>query len=232
MTETATATSYAAEQWDDLYRNGRYRDEPPVPFVGTILDSLNDVDRKGYGLYVGCGNGRNYLPLVAAGLKLHGIDVSREGIRQIRTMIPDTENSTFVGDFGNYQGANVFRYIVAIQVFQHGDRSTTDNLFERSAEALQPGGKLFLRVNSSSPNLIHKHRVVEGNKRTGKTVLYKEGPKAGQQVHYYAQPELANLAGKHGFSIIQPMAEVIEQRQPPLKGHWAQWETIWQKEKP
>jgi len=230
MTGTAT-TAHAAEQWDDLYQHGRYHDEPPIPFTDVILENLDENDREGHGLYVGCGNGRNYLPLVAVGLKLHGMDISREGIGQVRTAMPKTKTSTFVGDFGRYTGAKVFRYIAAIQVFQHGDRAITDNLFERSAEALQPGGKLFLRVNSSSPNLIYKHRVIEGNKRTGKTVLYEEGPKTGQQIHYYSKPELEAISERHNFSIIRPLVEVIENRQPPLRGHWTQWETIWRKGK-
>jgi 2-polyprenyl-3-methyl-5-hydroxy-6-metoxy-1,4-benzoquinol methylase len=216
-------------QWDNLYKNGRYQGEPPVQFVETILENLDEDERQGYGLYVGCGNGRNYIPLLAAGLKLHGMDVSREGIQQIRDHLPETENSTFVGDFGDYIGANVFRYIVGIQVFQHGDRATTDNLFQHGAMALQPGGKLFLRTNSSSPNLIYKHQVVEGNKKTGKTVLYEEGPKKGQLVHYYSKSELVALADKYGFSVIKPLVEIVEQREPPLQGRWAQWESIWQK---
>ena len=36
------------------------------------------------GLYVGCGNGRNFLPLVDSGLELHGLDVSGESLRQLQ----------------------------------------------------------------------------------------------------------------------------------------------------
>jgi predicted TPR repeat methyltransferase len=231
MSETATA--HAAKQWDELYRDGRYHGDEPVPFVNTILENLDDDDRKGYGMYIGCGNGRNYLPLFSAlGTNLRGIDISEEGIRQIHEREPATIDSAHVRNFANYAGASVFRYIVSIQVFQHGDRSSAEDYFQRSAEALQPGGKLFLRVNSSSPNLIYRHQVIEGNKATGKTVLYEDGPKKGQQIHYYSKPELTDMAKRHGFSIIRPLVEVTEKRRPPLRGHWAQWETIWQKGQP
>ena len=61
-----------AERWDAEYRTGRYVDEPPLAFVDTILAVLatRPAARAGAGLYVGCGNGRNYLPLVDGGLTL------------------------------------------------------------------------------------------------------------------------------------------------------------------
>src|SRR2546422_750085 len=65
-----------ASRWDDEYRNQRYANEPPLPFVDRILETLRADDAAGHGtgLYVGCGNGRNYLPLVDAGLELFGLD--------------------------------------------------------------------------------------------------------------------------------------------------------------
>lgn len=58
-----------AARWDAEYREGRYLQEPPIPFVEQILTVLLDhrVMLPGIGLYIGCGNGRNYLPLVEAG---------------------------------------------------------------------------------------------------------------------------------------------------------------------
>src|SRR2546426_7834396 len=74
-----------ASRWDDEYRTQRYANEPPLPFVDRILETLRADDSAGHGtgLYVGCGNGRNYLPLVDAGLELFGLDVSPEAIKQL-----------------------------------------------------------------------------------------------------------------------------------------------------
>ena len=90
-----TALSYARRQWaapgavgaswDAEYRRGRYAGEPPIAFVETIVATLQAEPAlwRGRGLYVGCGNGRNYLPLVDAGAELEGIDLSREAITQL-----------------------------------------------------------------------------------------------------------------------------------------------------
>ena len=58
-----------AARWNDDYRAGRYQADPPVAFVADILAMLAAYPKlaSGRGLYVGCGNGRNYLPLRDAG---------------------------------------------------------------------------------------------------------------------------------------------------------------------
>ena len=55
-------TQAAAAAWDAEYSAGRYAGEPPVPFVTDILDTAR-AHGLAEGLYIGCGTGRNYLPL-------------------------------------------------------------------------------------------------------------------------------------------------------------------------
>ncbi len=52
----------ASLRWDTEYKQGRYTAEPPLPFVEQIIDMLQNQRSlfDGTGLYVGCGNGRNY----------------------------------------------------------------------------------------------------------------------------------------------------------------------------
>jgi hypothetical protein len=62
-------TERLAARWDAEYRRGRYRDEPPVAMTGTIT---RHAERLGItsGVYIGCGNGRNFVPLRRSGLDL------------------------------------------------------------------------------------------------------------------------------------------------------------------
>src|SRR5215510_9080555 len=78
-------SAMTAERWDAEYRGGRYAAEPPVVFVATIVTALSarPAVHARQGLYVGCGNGRNFLPLVDAGLDLCGLDVSAKALRQL-----------------------------------------------------------------------------------------------------------------------------------------------------
>ena len=80
--------SLAEKRWNAEYGRGRYSGEAPVDMITRILAAARarNIDR---GLYIGCGNGRNYIPLRRAGLDLTGIDISAEAIAQLRRQLPD-----------------------------------------------------------------------------------------------------------------------------------------------
>jgi DNA-binding HxlR family transcriptional regulator len=78
----------AAAAWDAEYAAGRYAGDPPVDFVRDIIAAAAQLGLR-HGLYVGCGSGRNLLPLLDAGLDLTGLDISRQAIAQLRTRRPD-----------------------------------------------------------------------------------------------------------------------------------------------
>ena len=61
--------------WEAQYASGRYLDEPPVAFVDDIVRASRATSRT-RGLYIGCGNGRNFMPLLEAGMDLVGLDIS------------------------------------------------------------------------------------------------------------------------------------------------------------
>ena len=83
-----TSQSGPGAAWDAEYAAGRYRGEPPVAFTGDILAAARQAGLT-QGLYIGCGNGRNYLPLVAGGLDLTGLDISATAIAQLAARAPD-----------------------------------------------------------------------------------------------------------------------------------------------
>ena len=219
-----------AERWDAEYRGGRYVDEPPLPFVDTILAALarQPALHDGVGLYVGCGNGRNYLPLVDAGLTLWGLDVSAEALRQLAARRPDQAGRLRHADFLAWEPERPLAYVIAIQVFQHGRQRDAEAYFARSHALLEAGGLLFLRVNSAATEVYHAHDVVERNADGGFTVEYREGPKRGLPVHFYTRAELAALTRGAFRCVAEPREEIIR-RAPPKHGAWAQWEAVYQR---
>src|SRR5437870_3025454 len=183
-----------ASRWDDEYRHQRYANEPPLPFVDRILETLRADDSAGHGtgLYVGCGNGRNYLPLVDAGLELFGLDVSPEAIKQLLQRRPTLPALRLLcDDVREFRSPLArFDYLSTIQVFQHGADADVAAYCERAAALLRPGGLLFLRVNSVSTQIYHAHTVVDRNAWGGLTVRYDDGPKSGLLVHFFSDVEL------------------------------------------
>ena len=220
----------AARRWDEEYRRGRYAAEPPLPFTGTIVDVVrrHAAARDGVGLYVGCGNGRNYVPLVDAGLSLYGLDVSTEALRQLAARRPELTPRLLAGDFQRFEPPAAFAYLIALQVFQHGTLADVTAYFARVAALLAPGGLFFLRVNSAATQVVRRHTVIERGEHGGFSVRYLEGPKDGMAIHFYSRAELDALTGA-SFETIGPPREEIIQRVPPERGFWAQWEAVYQR---
>ncbi|MXX70411.1 MAG: class I SAM-dependent methyltransferase [Gemmatimonadetes bacterium] len=181
---------------------------------------------RGRGLYVGCGNGRNHVALVDAGLNLTGLDVSREAIAQLRADHPHLTPDLVRADFHDFQSELAFDYIVAIQVFQHGTAAAVRSMFARAAKLLRRGGLLFVRVNSASTDVYYSHRVVERGDRGGFTVRYDDGPKRGLAIRFLSLRELRETLDPW-FTPLVPTTEQFASREAPKRGSWAQWEGVW-----
>ena len=219
----------AAARWDAEYRGGRYAEEPPVAFVDRILARLEgSALRSSAGLYVGCGNGRNYLPLADAGLRLYGLDLSAESLRQLAARNPAVSERLIRAEFRTWQSQRRFGYVIAIQVFQHGVCADVAGYFEKVASVLDPGGLFFLRVNSASTEVFHPHTVIERNDLGGLTVRYNDGPKRGLPVHFFTRDELLELT-RECFEVVDEPREEVVRRAPPETGCWVQWEGIWRR---
>jgi SAM-dependent methyltransferase len=129
--------SGAAAAWDAEYAAGRYSCEPPVAFTGDILAAARQAGLT-RGLYIGCGNGRNYLPLVAGGLDLTGVDISAAAIAQLAARAPDRADRLVCGDLGALPAAAAYPVVIGIQVFQHGDRAAAHAHIRARAAAPGP----------------------------------------------------------------------------------------------
>lgn len=219
----------ATQRWDQEYRTGKYAGEGPVPFVGKILDALGAYNlTNGRGLYVGCGNGRNYIPLTDADLYLTGLDISSEALRQIENQRPAMAEKLVCADFLDYQPPTLLDYVVSIQIFQHGKQQEVARHFSKTASILRSGGLFFLRVNSTATQIFHDHKVIETSPEGGKTIEYTDGPKAGMSIHFYTKEELTGLTDGL-FEPVGTLEQAVMNRKPPQTGQWVQWEGIWRR---
>lgn len=213
-----------ANAWDAEYRTGRYVKAPHLAFAEEIV---SEVKKKrsifnSHGLYVGCGNGRNYVWLSKAGLDIIGLDVSEVGLKQISVREPWLAGKLVHGNFTDYDGR--FGYIISIQSFQHGNKSVTDDYFHRAAGMLEHNGLLFVRVNASDTDVLYNHSIVEKT-NGGFTVLYNDGPKTGLQIHFFSKDELEEVVRDSGLRMLQPPKKVVIER-TKKRGSWSQWEMV------
>ena len=219
----------ASKQWDKEYENGRYRNDSPIKFVSKIKEIIEKSQNhsKGNGLYIGCGNGRNYIPLVRSCLNIVGIDISHVAIKQLSEKVPKFSDKLQCVDFADYSSAEPFDYIISIQVFQHGTEEQIRKYFEKTLQLLKSGGLLFLRVNSVSTEIHFKHIVIETNSNGGFTIQYMDGPKKDLNIHFYSLQELNKLC--KDFDCIIPPYEDITKRIHPKTDTWSQWELVLRK---
>jgi SAM-dependent methyltransferase len=222
-----TADPRPAAAWDAEYRAGRYQDEPPVAFTHDILGAAR---RAGVtrGLYVGCGNGRNYLPLVAGGLDLTGLDITPAAITQLAARAPGRRDRLICGDLTALPADARYPLVIGIQVFQHGDRAQAHTHIRAAQQRLTPGGLFCLRVNATRTDIWPEYEVTEHDPDGGLTVRYLAGPKKGLHIHFFGATELNALFAGH-FAPVLPLRLQRTQRMPPQPGQWSQWEAIWRK---
>jgi len=214
-----------ATAWDAEYVAGRYATEPPLPFVDDIVAAALERGCR-RGIYVGCGNGRNYARLVESGLDLIGLDVSAEAIQQLADRLPDRRAQLIVGEIAALRPGTHLPLVIGIQVFQHG-RVAEVSAHIRAAQALvAPGGLFCIRVNADATDVFHDHRVSEQAADGSYTVQYLDGPKKGLFIHFFSRRSLTELFAT-AFTPVMPMRLSVTQRDAPEIGQWSQWEGIW-----
>lgn len=216
-----------ATAWDAEYRDGRYRDEPPVPFIHDILAAARPAGLA-RGLYVGCGNGRNYLPLVANGLDLTVLDISPVAIAQLAGRDPHRRDRLVCGDLTALPDGTSYPVVIGIQVFQHGDRGGAHAHIRAAQERLTPGGLFCLRVNATQTDIWPEHQVTERGPDGGLTVRYLAGPKQGLRIHFFSAAELNALFADR-FTPVLPPRQQVTWRVSPQPGQWSQWKAIWRR---
>jgi trans-aconitate methyltransferase len=219
--------SEAAGSWNSEYAKGRYRSDPPVPFIRDIVSAARSANVR-CGVYIGCGNGRNYVPLTGAGLKLLGLDISQVAIDQLVDRAPELRDHVMCGDLSSLAPDVLFDLVIAIQVFQHGTRDAAHAHIRLALERVAVNGLFAIRVNAVGTDVELDHEVTERCSDDSFTVRYREGPKNGLEVHFFTRQELNELLADQ-FSPIVPLRLQTTMRDLPGRGHWSQWEGIWQR---
>lgn len=218
-----------AEAWDREYLAGRYGHDSPVRFVRDIVDAAR---RSGLGeaegLYIGCGNGRNYLPLVEGGLDLIGLDVSPVAIAQLAARAPARRRRLICGDLSALPDGRLYPIVVALQVLQHGDRDEASAHVRAAQGRVAPGGLICIRVNAAGTDIVQEHDVVEHADDGSFTVRYRSGPKRGLLVHFFTAASLHTLLADRFVPVVELRPNVTwRDTEPPTQ--WTQWEGIWQR---
>lgn len=142
-----------------------YDDTSPVvgdddPMIGFLGDRLPAGARL---LEYGIGTGRIAVPLVRAGYRVTGIDVSPDMLSMLAAKPESAEIEIVEGSFGDRHDLGEFDAVVCLfnSLYHAHDRRVQQAALRRAAEHLRPGGLLIL-ANSSAITLVREYTDPNG----------------------------------------------------------------------
>jgi SAM-dependent methyltransferase len=116
--------------------------------VEPVVDFLAELAGGGRALELGIGTGRIALPLAARGVPVHGIELSRAMVAQLRAKSGGEEIGVAVGDFATttVEGTFAVAYLVFNTIMNLTTQEEQVACFRNVAAHLDPGGCFVIEV--------------------------------------------------------------------------------------
>jgi SAM-dependent methyltransferase len=117
--------------------------------VEPTVDMLVELAGAGPALELGIGTGRIALPLARRGIPVHGIDLSRAMVEELRRK-PDGDGiAVTVGDFATttLEGTFSLAYVVFNTIMNLTTQAAQVACFRNVAAHLEPGGRFVIEVD-------------------------------------------------------------------------------------
>jgi len=145
-------------------------------------------------LDLGCGVGRNLIPLVKLGFDVSGIDYADEAVKHTRELLREEHLSADIVE-GNIHSTlpyrdNSFDALVSVQVIQHGYEQDVKHTISEIYRVVKPGGEIFITVSGRFSRGKVRPFLVQTAKYVGPhTFIPTQGNEKGQ-VHFIYTKEL------------------------------------------
>jgi SAM-dependent methyltransferase len=132
------AASYD-ESWAKMFDPG---------IVDPVVDFLAGLASDGSALELGIGTGRIALPLTQLGVEVHGIEISKSMIAQLRVKPGGNDIDVTIGDFATARVGRSFTvvYLVFNTIMNLTTQEAQIACFRNVAAHLQPGGCFVIEV--------------------------------------------------------------------------------------
>jgi SAM-dependent methyltransferase len=116
--------------------------------VEPVVDVLAELAGGGRALELGIGTGRIALPLAALGVAVHGIELSRAMVAQLRAKPGGDEIGVTIGDFAttSVDGTFAVAYLVFNTIMNLTTQDEQVACFRNVATHLEPGGCFVIEV--------------------------------------------------------------------------------------
>jgi SAM-dependent methyltransferase len=117
--------------------------------LDPVVDFLAELAGDGRALELGIGTGRVALPLAQRGVPVHGIDLSRAMVAQLREKPGAEEIGLTIGDFAtaSVEGTFSLAYLVFNTIANLTTQAAQVACFQNVAEHLEPGGCFVIELH-------------------------------------------------------------------------------------
>lgn len=159
------------------------------------------LERKGFVLDIGCGEGRNTIYLTRIGYRTVGLDLSTKGIKVLSNNLFEEElkASPLVGDARQLPfSAGAFSGVLAHNLFDHLDKAGFTMTMEEVFRVLAPNGVLLMTLDPLPDNIPENQTVLKDD---GSRVFIS-GPRKGLLLRPFNKDDLKDIQA-HGWEILK-----------------------------
>lgn len=151
---TVYGSSGIADEYDTLYEHAWETEE--------AVERILALARGGRVLELGIGTGRLALPLVAAGVEVHGVDASPEMVSKLRQKPGGDQIPVHLGDFAEVDAGGGFALVVLAvnTIFALPDQDAQVACFANAARHLAPEGAFVVEAWVPDIAAFHNHQLV------------------------------------------------------------------------
>lgn len=151
--------------YDKYYQTENLFGEPYT----ELIEFFTDYPKKRKVLDLGCGQGRNAIPLAQIGYSVTGIDNSKVGIEQMNQIGQD-ENLNLVGQVGNIYAFNCFNKFDIILLdsmfhFTKKDKEKEIGLIKKIISDLKNGSLVVVCIQNTGDKIQILNKAIDFKKR-------------------------------------------------------------------
>jgi len=209
--------------WDDRIRSGdlkgpNSRDKYLVEFIKQRREEMGKQL-----LDIGCGTGRNYIPLVEEGFDVTGLDISPVGLQILKEQLEEKRLSAklVMGKSSELPfDSDSFDFVLAHGSLHFGTWNEIENNFAEVWRVMRPKRYFLFEVRSRNDATKITQRMDD----KGYTAI----DFTGLLMHFFTKEELLELAKENRFDIAMGPIENSRPRRPPM-GDKFQWYVVFRK---
>jgi len=205
--------------WDEIFRSGAFPLEEPDRALGQLCALFNG---RGFRRIcdLGCGTGRNSVPLARNGFETHGIDLSAEGLGRSSRRARDAglEFVLVRGDMRGIPHANSsFDAVICIYAIYHGTLRDIEVTVSEIGRVLRAGGLAYVTFQT-----LRSHKYGQGREIEADTFVQDFDPDCPQESgiphHFSSEGEVRQIM--KAFSVMELELEEFRTDDGVMHSHW------------